>query len=147
MKKSIGRNSICHCGSGNKYKYCCLSEDEKKRIDFLNESAEQRYSISDDLLTELERVLNDDSPSKNSPEYNAMENWIEEYSNTISKDHPFQECLRNCVTHKEIIEIAKLNGFSDYLERAQILYDEWCASYHPLEHVAHEKIQYNFPRR
>ena len=24
----IGRNEKCHCGSGNKYKKCCLSKDE-----------------------------------------------------------------------------------------------------------------------
>jgi hypothetical protein len=24
----VGRNSLCHCGSGLKYKHCCLSKDE-----------------------------------------------------------------------------------------------------------------------
>jgi len=24
-----GRNNPCHCGSGNKYKRCCLSKDEE----------------------------------------------------------------------------------------------------------------------
>jgi hypothetical protein len=25
-----GRNDPCHCGSGHKYKHCCLAKDEKK---------------------------------------------------------------------------------------------------------------------
>lgn len=25
-----GRNEPCHCGSGRKYKQCCLAKDEKK---------------------------------------------------------------------------------------------------------------------
>ncbi len=25
-----GRNEPCHCGSGHKYKHCCLSKDEAK---------------------------------------------------------------------------------------------------------------------
>jgi hypothetical protein len=32
-KKKIGRNEPCHCGSGIKYKKCCLKDDEGKKID------------------------------------------------------------------------------------------------------------------
>jgi hypothetical protein len=27
--KRPGRNEPCHCGSGNKYKHCCLAKDEE----------------------------------------------------------------------------------------------------------------------
>jgi hypothetical protein len=27
-KKALGRNDPCHCGSGRKYKQCCLDKDE-----------------------------------------------------------------------------------------------------------------------
>lgn len=27
MAETIGRNEPCHCGSGNKYKNCCLKKD------------------------------------------------------------------------------------------------------------------------
>jgi hypothetical protein len=27
-KKDLGRNDPCHCGSGRKYKQCCLAKDE-----------------------------------------------------------------------------------------------------------------------
>jgi hypothetical protein len=26
--QDLGRNDICHCGSGRKYKHCCLDKDE-----------------------------------------------------------------------------------------------------------------------
>ncbi|MFO7847250.1 MAG: SEC-C metal-binding domain-containing protein [Balneolaceae bacterium] len=28
MKKKINRNDPCHCGSGKKYKNCCMEKDE-----------------------------------------------------------------------------------------------------------------------
>jgi hypothetical protein len=31
MTISIGRNDPCHCGSGKKYKKCCLEKDETAR--------------------------------------------------------------------------------------------------------------------
>ena len=30
-KEATGRNDACPCGSGKKYKRCCLDGDEKKR--------------------------------------------------------------------------------------------------------------------
>jgi len=30
-KPETGRNDACPCGSGKKYKRCCLDSDEKKR--------------------------------------------------------------------------------------------------------------------
>jgi hypothetical protein len=30
-KPTPGRNEPCHCGSGRKYKQCCLEKDEKAR--------------------------------------------------------------------------------------------------------------------
>ena len=27
-QNKLGRNDLCHCGSGNKYKRCCLSSDK-----------------------------------------------------------------------------------------------------------------------
>jgi uncharacterized protein YecA (UPF0149 family) len=31
QKEDIGRNDACRCGSGKKYKRCCMDGDEKKR--------------------------------------------------------------------------------------------------------------------
>jgi hypothetical protein len=30
VEASLGRNDPCHCGSGKKYKHCCLAKDEDK---------------------------------------------------------------------------------------------------------------------
>ena len=29
MEANLGRNDPCHCGSGKKYKQCCLGKDEE----------------------------------------------------------------------------------------------------------------------
>lgn len=29
MEANLGRNDPCHCGSGRKYKQCCLGKDEE----------------------------------------------------------------------------------------------------------------------
>jgi hypothetical protein len=42
MTNTIGRNDPCHCGSGRKYKKCCLEKDEKdKSQDFIDEHYEK----------------------------------------------------------------------------------------------------------
>jgi hypothetical protein len=30
VEANLGRNDACHCGSGKKYKQCCLARDEEK---------------------------------------------------------------------------------------------------------------------
>lgn len=35
----LGKNDPCHCGSGNKYKKCCLAKDDAARIAELNATA------------------------------------------------------------------------------------------------------------
>jgi hypothetical protein len=43
-----GRNNLCHCGSGNKYKKCCLAKDEAAERDRLVK-AQVRRAISPPL--------------------------------------------------------------------------------------------------
>ncbi|MGM0760094.1 MAG: SEC-C metal-binding domain-containing protein [Thermodesulfobacteriota bacterium] len=31
MAKKLGRNDKCHCGSGKKYKKCCMAKDQKQQ--------------------------------------------------------------------------------------------------------------------
>lgn len=33
MSSKIGRNEPCYCGSGMKYKHCCLKNDSKEEVD------------------------------------------------------------------------------------------------------------------
>ena len=39
-----GRNDPCHCGSGNKYKKCCLAKDEAAEREGLAEAQARRES-------------------------------------------------------------------------------------------------------
>ena len=32
MPKALGRNDLCRCGSGKKYKHCCLEKDNKRLV-------------------------------------------------------------------------------------------------------------------
>ena len=55
---SLGRNEKCHCGSGKKYKNCCLQKDlEQKRI----EEAEARMKAVTDSA-EPEKFEENDAP-------------------------------------------------------------------------------------
>ena len=35
MVDQLGRNEPCHCGSGKKYKKCCMAEDDKLRSEIV----------------------------------------------------------------------------------------------------------------
>jgi hypothetical protein len=40
-----GRNDPCHCGSGNKYKKCCLAKDEAVECDSLVKAQARRDQL------------------------------------------------------------------------------------------------------
>lgn len=48
----IGRNDICHCGSGKKYKKCCLEEDTSKK------QMENQYVSSELMDVSMEHLQN-----------------------------------------------------------------------------------------
>ena len=43
----VGRNDPCHCGSGQKYKKCCLAKDEAQRSAELAAQAAERKAVAD----------------------------------------------------------------------------------------------------
>lgn len=47
-----GRNDPCHCGSGRKYKRCCLEEDERKLSAARAEAIEAAASETSDASEE-----------------------------------------------------------------------------------------------
>jgi tetratricopeptide (TPR) repeat protein len=63
MATKIGRNDPCHCGSGKKYKRCCLEEDQQgereARTALATEQAEddEFYEWSDKLDDESNAVI------------------------------------------------------------------------------------------
>lgn len=122
----IGRNSPCHCGSGEKYKKCCLDTDDQEKSHQL--MLINQFNASEQVAS-LERLIPElglDEPEDSSNEFKALEAWVDDYSIQIDQNHPFQAYLRDPkVTHSSLIEIAKIYGLSEYYEKAQILYDIW----------------------
>ena len=56
----IGRNDPCHCGSGNKYKKCCLDKDEAARRDDAAMIFPEEIDFSDDILSEDDGLIYDE---------------------------------------------------------------------------------------
>jgi hypothetical protein len=56
MRRSVarlGRNALCHCGSGKKYKHCCIEKDQKR----LHESSSVAGLTFQELEADLETHL------------------------------------------------------------------------------------------
>jgi tetratricopeptide (TPR) repeat protein len=52
--QKLGRNDPCHCGSGNKYKRCCLLKDEATNVTrIIPKASSSYYSIPDLINKEL----------------------------------------------------------------------------------------------
>jgi hypothetical protein len=48
VERNLGRNDPCHCGSGRKYKQCCLSKDEETaRVERAKAAAEAPAPAAD----------------------------------------------------------------------------------------------------
>ncbi|ABZ83764.1 conserved hypothetical protein [Heliomicrobium modesticaldum Ice1] len=47
----IGRNGQCHCGSGKKYKKCCMAKDEAIEAQVKDAMEVKKKEISSDWTT------------------------------------------------------------------------------------------------
>ncbi len=52
----LGRNDPCHCGSGNKYKKCCLPKDAAENTAKLVAEAAERQAEADRIAKEAEET-------------------------------------------------------------------------------------------
>jgi hypothetical protein len=62
-RKMIGRNDLCYCGSGKKYKNCCKKKDEE--IEILKNRFEQTEEITDRYFSVKEYIERSGYPVKN----------------------------------------------------------------------------------
>jgi len=67
MSKNLGRNSPCHCGSGKKYKKCCLTQDEdivriEQNPDLLYEEVEEEVVENHEVDDDTDKFVNEFSP-------------------------------------------------------------------------------------
>jgi tetratricopeptide (TPR) repeat protein len=79
-----GRNDPCHCGSGNKYKKCCLAKDQAAERDSLVETRARRDDSaaahplpSDRLVAEVAAYL------RRAEEEDAYEDELDAASNAV----------------------------------------------------------------
>jgi len=102
--KDVGRNDPCPCGSGKKYKYCCLRRDQRRRRRRVSTSAPDRSSEPAGLLhqiRQLKQQLTQGLPHDESRElekqidrmeeaaaYAAMEDAIDAATQTLEAHRP-----------------------------------------------------------
>lgn len=87
----IGRNSLCPCGSGKKYKKCCLHKDEQR--DFLHSSSKETNQLlhkyidlelkweSDDYLSTAHNIVKSMHAEYEADTVAAAVNLWNKYSN------------------------------------------------------------------
>ena len=62
---SLGRNEPCHCGSGKKYKQCCLSKDEAAERSARAKAAEKAEKA--EKAAEKDEPATEATPAKQPP--------------------------------------------------------------------------------
>ena len=73
MEANLGRNDPCHCGSGKKYKQCCLGKDEDKARAARAKAAAEA-PVAD---TEAEAA-----PAPRAPKHQTRQPWKKTETNT-----------------------------------------------------------------
>ena len=72
--RHIGRNDPCHCGSGRKYKHCCLEKDEAEARSANTQAAEATTASPEE------------TPAPRPPKHQTYQPWKKSAANT----HGFQ---------------------------------------------------------
>lgn len=123
----IGRNDVCHCGSGKKYKKCCLDADAEST----SVSLQQPFQEADPTSDELERLAVQntklgDPEDGESNEYFALRTWIDDYASQLEDGHPFEFDIEDeSLDIRARINIAREYGLSEFYEKAEQLHKEW----------------------
>jgi hypothetical protein len=72
LEPNLGRNDPCHCGSGKKYKQCCLAKDEEKaRVERAKAAAEAPAPAAETP-----------QPSPKGPKHQTRQPWKKTSTNT-----------------------------------------------------------------
>lgn len=86
------RNKPCPCGSGIKYKKCCLYGQEQEAF---TQGNEQVYALLKQLVPGKTS-----SADENSEEFQRLEDWANRYLDRIDCHHPlFQSLSDHLCTH------------------------------------------------
>jgi len=98
MSKKIGRNDPCPCGSGKKYKQCCLPKAAKPKPLGSRVSLQKNSNVASKMGNSLSSAINRplkavwiNEPAKNEPQpegINLMERTYGDAINTTSDTPP-----------------------------------------------------------
>ena len=73
MPPALGRNDPCHCGSGKKYKQCCLVKDEEKA------RAARAKAAAEAPVADAEAEA---APASRAPKHQTRQPWKKTATNT-----------------------------------------------------------------
>ena len=73
MEANLGRNDPCHCGSGKKYKQCCLVKDEEKA------RAARAKAAAEAPVADAEAEA---APAPRAPKHQTRQPWKKTATNT-----------------------------------------------------------------
>jgi hypothetical protein len=76
----IGRNDLCHCNSGRKYKKCCENQNMNKKNP-KNNNYSLGQLVSSEIINDFREVLHED----------YLDHIIIDITNDISLDNYFDE--------------------------------------------------------
>jgi len=73
VEANLGRNDPCHCGSGKKYKQCCLGKDEEKA------RTARAKAVAEAPAAAAEEEA---SPAPRAPKHQTRQPWKKTATNT-----------------------------------------------------------------
>ena len=76
MEPTLGRNDPCHCGSGRKYKQCCLAKDEEKA------RAARAKATAEAPVADAEGGAEGTAPAPRAPKHQTRQPWKKTATNT-----------------------------------------------------------------
>ena len=96
---SLGRNEPCHCGSGKKYKQCCLSKDEAAERVARAKAAEKAEKAEKADKAEKDETPAEAAPAKQPPRPPKHQT-----------DQPWKGNLKNTRTFQKVRTPRKVGG-------------------------------------
>jgi len=127
----VGRNDPCPCGSGKKYKKCCLAKDEKQRnedtrrddmralfedlpsvddpLDETDETEDWEESSAIDSEPYVSKTISDDVPQISDRENALVEAWWSQYQELKDPDEILRHLHAFFETHPDLVENLELH--------------------------------------
>jgi len=130
LKTRIGRNDPCHCGSGKKYKRCCLALDERCRAASPAVSAAAETSFDEAVpppsiqqIPDLLQKLASRGPKEERAEFARLQSQIQPILSYMQRQPEIETASKALEEHRQEFD-ALAEDEEAYLERARVLFAE-----------------------